>query len=277
MKTIIFITFSVLTAHSFVLDSQNSSSLTPHDFRQLVDLLVEEKHLRSQLETQVSQLVQEVHSNEGRLDAFNQAFNKEKSNRHQLEQSYTHLSIAFHNLSMDHNALTARNKELEKKFLNLTRISQDKLSSMDTSIINMNRTIDYLTNETVKIQTLNQSVSNHFGEVATNISSLTNSVYHQQQQLASIDSDNKAISLSVATNQAEVSANRAEITKNRANITSALAGVASNIAKISTNQANIATNTAGVSQIRADLLAKGRTISTNHADISSLKTKAGKS
>lgn len=248
MTGVLLLTLSILTVvRSFVLDTVNSSALTPHDFRQLVDLLVEEKHLRSQLETQVSQLVLEVHNNEGRLDAFNQAFNKEKSNRHQLELSYTQLSIEFHNLSIEHQALMARNKELEKGFLNLTRVSTDRLQSMDTNIRDMNKsTAEYLHNETARIQAIHQAVSNHFVEVESNISSLTNDVFNHQQQLATIESDNKAIHFSVSTNQAEVSANRAEITKNRANITSALAKIATSQVEVSANRADITKNRANI-------------------------------
>ena len=86
MKGTLLLALSYLTAtRSFVLNTVNSSALTTHDLQQLLDLLVEERHLRSQLETQVNQLMQEMHDNKG---------------RHQLELLYTQLSFDFNNLSL---------------------------------------------------------------------------------------------------------------------------------------------------------------------------------
>ena len=96
-----------------------------------MDLLLDEKHSRIQLEQQVQELRDELSTQKlafdqqrnktlAELDAFQRAFLKEKSNRFNLEQVYTRLMIDFHNLSMEHTALKKFNTNLETEVQNLS-------------------------------------------------------------------------------------------------------------------------------------------------------------
>lgn len=205
MKGVLLLSLILSAGNALVLDTANSSSIPAHDFRQLVDLLVEEKHLRSQLENRVNFLEQEIHKNVAKLDAFNRAFLKESSNRHQLELEYARLSLNFRNLSIDHNALIARNEELEKGFLNLTRISQDKINSMEISITDVNDSLRQdLTNEISRIQVLNKSFNGYTND---NMNKFISIGYN----LSSIRTHVLANSGKIATNQANIFHNQADI------------------------------------------------------------------
>ena len=295
--------------HSLFMNSANSSYLTAHDFRQLLDLLMEEKHLRGQLENRVNQLEQELHTNEGKVDAFNQAITKEKSNRHQLETAYTRLLMSFHNLSSDDNALRAdhakeiaRNNELEKRFLNLTKDAMEKFKLHEHEIKNiLNKTLDQgLSNKTkIMIRAINQSVRNNVSNInkrvitlEATISSIAANMTRNHRVITTIEAENMDIRSNLSKCQAILIRNKAEIALLGANFSSLHGGVFtinSSVLKsvaltfsnqlegrIAANEAKISTIQGNVTQNLASIAAHGRTLSSLNTDIQQLKQKAGK-
>lgn len=128
MEKIIIILSLFGLSRSFVLDSTSAPSvISSHNFEQLVDLLLDEKHsrnqlgqeveaLRSQLAAQSKAMDEQNNQTKTEIGALHQAFNKEKSNRHQLEQEYARLM-------MDHAALMKQNGYLE---ITVQNISADR-------------------------------------------------------------------------------------------------------------------------------------------------------
>ena len=216
---------------AFVLDSSSTPSApTAHNFEQLLDLLLDEKHFRSQLEQQVRDLRDELATEKlafgqqsnrtlAELDAFQRAFNKEKSNRFHLEQAYTRLTIEFHNLSLDHDALKKNNKDLEKQLQNVSD-NHDVLKRKHDALASLNAVLD----EKVK--------------------NLTGESMDDKRRLAIVDNDiiamNQTFISSLSIVHTDIATNRANIATNRVNIGTNRADIATNHANIVTDQADLA-------------------------------------
>ena len=119
-------------SHALVLNAAPSSAPAAHSFDQLLDLLLDEKHFRSQLEQEVKELRDELSIEKlafdlqrnktlAELEAFQRAFIKEKLNRFHLEQAYTRLTMDFHNLSLEYSALKKMYTNLETDFQNVSK------------------------------------------------------------------------------------------------------------------------------------------------------------
>ena len=214
----IIIWFSLLAlSNAFVLDSSSTPSApTAHNFEQLLDLLLDEKHFRTQLEQQVQELRDELTTEKlafeqqrnvtfVKLDEFQRAFDKEKSNRFHLEQAYTRLTMDFHNLSLEHDALKRNNTDLEA---NLRNVSV-KYAGLDEKVKNL----------TVASKDNKQLLS----VVANDINVMN------QTSIASLN----AVHTDIANNHAGIATNRIDIGTNKADI-------ATNLADIATSQADVA-------------------------------------
>ena len=151
---IIFAIVTAIPTASLLLDATSTSSLsTAHNVEQLLDLLLEEKQLRRQLAQQVDSLRIEVEANKWNaaaslgqfsnrtekefdrngkeLETLKQALEKEKANRHQLQQAYAHMKMELYNITLATGALANKNKYLEEQVLNLTlQIQNLTLESM---------------------------------------------------------------------------------------------------------------------------------------------------
>lgn len=177
---------------TLLLNPANSTGtvLTPHNFQQLLDLLIEEKKLRSELETRVDVLEQKILENVAALQTFTQAFAKEQSNRHQLQRSYTRLSVDFHNLSLEHAVLMEKHKHLQKGLYNITRESESRLDEIDFNIRNLTQT----TEESV----LRQNDSEHrINEILANITTLNIGIDSQDLRMKGFESNVRATNASI--------------------------------------------------------------------------------
>lgn len=177
---------------TLLLNPSNSTGtvLTPHNFQQLLDLLIEEKKLRSELETHVDVLEQKILENVAALQTFTQAFAKEQSNRNQLQRSYTRLSLDFHNLSIEHAVLMEKHKHLQKGLYNITHESESRLNEIDFNIRNLTQT----TEESV----LRENESEHrINEILANITTLASGIESQDLLMKGFQSNVRATNASV--------------------------------------------------------------------------------
>ena len=168
MKKEIFIVLLVQfsLSSSFVLESTSPSLPSAHNIEQLLDLLLDEKRSRATLELAVNDLKNELSAQNNKtgaeIEIFKTALIKETSNRRQLEQEYTRLSIEFHNLSMNHEELKMRNKELEEKIYNLTievGHDQSRLSRVENKANTMNQSF------LLSVSTNKVDIAAHYAEL----------------------------------------------------------------------------------------------------------------
>ena len=136
----LFILSKLRISDAFLLDASNSTvnGLTSFEFRHLAGLISEERQSRHQLESYVTRLEQELKNTKQQLNetnviltqrinisdqtvaALNHTLNKEKFNRHQLQQGYSRLMTDFQNLTFANGALEEKNRKLEERVYNLT-------------------------------------------------------------------------------------------------------------------------------------------------------------
>ena len=230
-------------SHALVLNSAPSSAPAAHSFDQLLDLLLDEKHFRSQLEQQVQELRDELSIEKlafdlqrnktlTELEAFQRAFIKEKSNRFHLEQAYTRLTMDFHHLSLEHSVLKKMYTNLETDFHNVTKSN----NRLDKYVQNVSAKHDILEGKHDALAKLNaelvEKVKNQSAESTANkqtIAITTNGINELNQ--TSITMLNGV--------RTELAANHADIASNRINI--------------GTNRADVATNKADIVTIQADV------------------------
>ena len=175
MAFIAFLCFGFICvgfSSSLVLDTRNQtySGLTSYEFQNLFDLLLDEKQSRHQLEAQMSALEQKWdnskteldrqielcehrlnsskdaleklgNTSESEMNTLRQAFNKEKTNRHYLQQAFTRLVNDFQNLTTVNKELLARNKLLEEGFQILRNQTVSHLDATDAVIKDMNQSL----------------------------------------------------------------------------------------------------------------------------------------
>lgn len=106
MKYIFIFILSILTLSQsqFLINSRSNSSLiTVAEFRELVDLISEEKQLRHALEHNVATLQQKLDVNEAR---------------------YRQLQNDYHNLSTAYNNLKVSNDDLQRQFVEMKSTNQ---------------------------------------------------------------------------------------------------------------------------------------------------------
>ena len=117
--------------YSLLLNYNSSLNLySAHNFNQLLDLLLEEKHLRGQLENHVGSLEMRIsnlqselasqkkdtdeeilrqrNETDAKIQLLNHTLVKEKSNRHQLQREYTKLGMNYKTLTTQYNDLSAK-------------------------------------------------------------------------------------------------------------------------------------------------------------------------
>lgn len=187
----------IAVSSSFLLGSTTSPAVpTSHNAVQFLDLLLDEKHSRSLLELTVNNLQAELaahrrdteeqsNKTEMEIEGLKLSLSKEKSNRRQLKQEYTRLSIEFRNISLSHDEVIMRNKELEEKVHNLS-LSNDAMMSrenyVEKHIYNLTKELGQdqmrLSNLENKSMAINQSlqlsvsaiqseIQNHYAELLT--------------------------------------------------------------------------------------------------------------
>ena len=157
---------------ALVFDSRNQtySGLTSYEFQNLIDLLMDEKQSRHQLEAKVLALEQKLddtkveigrqielcehkvntsrdaleklgNSSESEMASLRQAFNKEKTNRHYLQQAFTRLVNDFQNLTAVNKNLLARNGKLEEEFIALSNQTEIRIESSEAVIKEVNQSL----------------------------------------------------------------------------------------------------------------------------------------
>ena len=187
----------IAVSSSFLLGSTTSSAVpTSHNDVQLLDLILDEKLSRSLLQLTVNNLQAELaahkrsteqqnNKTEVEIEGLKLSLSKEKSNRRQLEQEYARLSIEFRNISLSHDEVIMRNKELEEKVHNLS-LSNDAMMTrenyVEKQIYNLTKELGQdqmrLSNLENKSMAINQSlqlsvsaiqseIQNHYAELLT--------------------------------------------------------------------------------------------------------------
>ena len=153
--------------YSLLLGLNSSQDIySAHNFNQLLDLLLEEKRLRGQLENHVGSLEMRIsnlqlelasqkmdtdqailhqrNDTEAKMQLFNHTLEKEKSNRHQLEREYTKLSLDYQTLTNQYNDLSAMYTNMSLAYdllLNRYSLLEGQLTNLAQETGQMNQSL----------------------------------------------------------------------------------------------------------------------------------------